>query len=237
MSSVIERFIEFPPEYYQAGLSILSFFGEVLRRNYPNMHATVRIEQDGLRVKMTVEPVIGEPEVFEKALNAYGLALTGQITPEQFTKDAFLVMSLKHEIRLAQVRVKAQRELLQFQANVIGQKDRQIEKLTGSIAAALSSPQPNLLNVTVSPVITSSMNVQVGISNTLGDLCNDLQEISNAVANSPDVATDIESVRQDVERLQTTGYDQAKGSPAISKLEQLLQKISNAGNVISNTYN
>lgn len=232
---VIERTIEFPPEYHQAGISILGFFGEVLRRKYPHMQARVRIEQDGLRVKMTVEPVIGEPAVFEQALNEYGLVLTGQIPPEQFTQDSLLAMSLKHEMRLAQVRIESQKELLQVQATIIGQKERLIEKLTDSIAAALSSSQPNLVNVTISPVITSSMNVQVGVSNSLGDICKDLKELSYAITNSPEIATEIEAIRQEVERVQTAGYDPAKGSPAINKLEQFLQKISNTGSMIGKT--
>ncbi len=95
---VIERYIEFPSEYHQAGVSILSFFGEVLRRKYPDKHATVRIEQDGLQVKMMVEPFVGEPEVFERALDQYGLVVTGRITPEEFTNDSSLIISLKHEL-------------------------------------------------------------------------------------------------------------------------------------------
>jgi hypothetical protein len=232
---VIERIIEFPPEYHQAGISILGFFGEVLRRKYPHMRARVRIEQDGLRVKMTVEPVIGEPEIFEQALNEYGLVLTGQITPEQFAQDSLLVMSLKHEMRLAQVRVESQKELLQLQTTIIAQKDHLIEKLTDSIAAALSPPQSNLVNVTVSPVITSSVNVQVGVSTSLGDICRDLKELSNAITNSDEIATNIEAIRQEVERVQTTGYDSVKITSAINKLEQFLQKISNAGSMIGKT--
>jgi len=167
---VIERYIEFPPEYHQAGISILSFFGEVLRRKYPDNQATVRIVQDGLRVKMVVEPFIGEPEIFQRALDQYGLVVTGQITPEEFTSDPLLVVSLKHELRMAQARIESQKELLQVYERNDGRKDSQISKLTEFLEKAFSPTQPNPVNITFSPVITSSVNVPLGISNAIGDI-------------------------------------------------------------------
>lgn len=53
-----ERFnqcITFAPEYYQAGLSILNYFGTVLRNKYPEQKATVKIEQHENMVRMIVE--------------------------------------------------------------------------------------------------------------------------------------------------------------------------------------
>jgi hypothetical protein len=46
-----------------------------------------------------VEPFVVEPEVFERALDQYGLVVTGRITPEEFTNDSSLIISLKHELR------------------------------------------------------------------------------------------------------------------------------------------
>lgn len=43
--------IEFPPEYQQAGVGILSYFGTYLREQYPEEKAKVKIEQDGLTVR------------------------------------------------------------------------------------------------------------------------------------------------------------------------------------------
>jgi len=224
---VIERSIEFPPEYHQAGVSILSFFGDVLRHKYPDNQATVRIEQDGLRVKMMIEPIIGAPEVFERTLDEYGLVITGRITPEEFTNDPYLVMSLKHELRLTQARIETQKELLQVHGKTIDAKNRQIDKFMDLLAQSLSSPKPSV-SVTVSPVITSSVNVQLAVSDALEDICRGLRELSSAVRNSAEVKSSIEEVRQELEKLRDKKPDEVKDAAAISKLEKFLEKASDA---------
>lgn len=229
---VIERYIEFPPEYCQAGISILSFFGEVLRRKYPDKQATVRIEQDGLRVKMMVEPFIGEPEIFQRALDQYGLVVLGRITPEEFTNDPLLVFSLKHELRMLQAKLEGQKELLQVYERNDGRKDSQIIKLTEMLEKAFSPTQPNPVSITVSPVITSSVNVQLGISNAIEDICRDLKDLSMAIGSSCDAASSIEEVRQDVEKLKGSVPDKVKGSSGINKLEQFLKQLSDAESTI-----
>lgn len=49
-NSVIDRCIQFPPEYHQAGLDILNYFGTYLREQYPEENASVRIEHRALRL-------------------------------------------------------------------------------------------------------------------------------------------------------------------------------------------
>ena len=221
---VIERSIEFPPEYHRAGVSILSFFGDVLRRKYPDKQATVRIEQDGLRVKMMVEPFNGDPEVFERALDQYGLVITGRITPEEFTNDPNLVMSLKHELRLAQARIEAQEGQLLA-------KDRQNDRLMDLLAQSLSSSKPSV-TVTVAPVISSSVNVQRAVSDALAVICGDLRELSSAIRNSSEVNASVEEIWKELEKLRDGTPDKVKCASAISKLEQLLEKASDAGSTL-----
>jgi hypothetical protein len=84
--------------------------------------------------------------------------LTGRITPEEFTDDPFLVSSLRSELRLAQARLEAEKELQQLLKESIASKDRQLKELTAMIATTISPSRPNPINVnvTVSPVITST---------------------------------------------------------------------------------
>lgn len=65
---VINRSIEFPPEFHSAGIGILSYFGTVLREKYPDQEAKVKIEQDGHMVRMVIETEDGNKEIIEKAL-------------------------------------------------------------------------------------------------------------------------------------------------------------------------
>lgn len=135
--NLIERFIEFPPEYHQAGISILNYFGSVLKKKYPDTKAKIKIEQDDLKVKMIIDPVDGgDREIIEQTLDDYGLVITGQMPPEEFTSDRLLLIELRSELRMAQARVETQKELLQ-------DKSAQIDKLLSIVGQAVQS-QPNI---------------------------------------------------------------------------------------------
>ena len=53
--SRVERTIEFPPEHWEAGTSILSYFSRILGVKYPNERIKVRIEQEGLKLRMLID--------------------------------------------------------------------------------------------------------------------------------------------------------------------------------------
>jgi len=131
---LIERSIEFPPEYKQAGVSILNYFSEILRKKYPESEATVQIKQDGLKVSMIIDTAKGEREIIEKTLNDYGLVITGQMSPEQFTDDKHQIIELKSELRIAQVRIEMQKDLLL-------DKSAQVDKLFLMLGNTLQTPQ------------------------------------------------------------------------------------------------
>ncbi|MCP4350955.1 MAG: hypothetical protein GY795_36275 [Desulfobacterales bacterium] len=63
--------IEFSPEHHQAGIAILDYFGTVLRKKYPDTKATVSIKQEHMKLTMIIDPVEGEAEIIEKALDEY----------------------------------------------------------------------------------------------------------------------------------------------------------------------
>jgi uncharacterized protein YjbI with pentapeptide repeats len=138
---LIERFIEFPPEYHQAGISILNYFGKVLKSKYPDTKAKIKIEQDGLKVKMVIDPIDGgDREIIEKTLGDYGLVITGQMAPEEFTDDRLLLIELKSELRMAQVRIETQKELL-------NDKSAQIDKLLSLVGQAVQSKSDVTVNI------------------------------------------------------------------------------------------
>jgi transcriptional regulator with XRE-family HTH domain len=110
----VERSIEFPPEYWEAGTSILSYFSHVLSVKYPSQKIKVRIEQEGLKVRMIIETPTGERERIEKALEEYGLVVTGKIQPERFFSDPFEAMALKNKLEIADLELRQTRKLLDF---------------------------------------------------------------------------------------------------------------------------
>lgn len=110
----VERSIEFPPEYWQAGTSILSYFSHILSVKYPSKKIKVRIEQEGLMLRMIINTPTGEREKIEKALEEYGMVVTGKIQPESFLSDPFEAMALKNKLEIADLELRQTRKLLDF---------------------------------------------------------------------------------------------------------------------------
>jgi len=110
----IIKSIEFPPEYKQAGMSILNYFGQVLQTKYPNTEAKIQIIQDGLLVKLIIDPVNeGDVKVIEKTLQEYGLVITNQSSPEAlFPDDPLQVMALKNKLEITALELRQTRQLL-----------------------------------------------------------------------------------------------------------------------------
>ncbi len=112
--NLIQRSIEFSEEYFEAGKSILNFFGTILRKKYNDTNASVQIKQEGLKVTMIIKPANGDRKTIEKYLDDYGLVITGNMTPEEYTDDRLLLIELKSELRSAQTKLEVQRDLLEF---------------------------------------------------------------------------------------------------------------------------
>lgn len=103
----IRRFIEFNEEDYEYGLSILSHFGKIVEKKFPNQNIRVRIEQDAAKVRMVIHSGQEQIETIERTLQEYGCVVSGQITPEDFFENPFEAMKLRHKLD------NAARELLQ----------------------------------------------------------------------------------------------------------------------------
>ncbi|MDM8552422.1 pentapeptide repeat-containing protein [Desulfobacterales bacterium HSG2] len=147
---LITRSIEFPPEYYQAGISILNEFGSVLQKKHPDTKAKIRIEQDGLKVTMTIDPVEGDREVIENELDEYGLVITGRMTPEEYAdNDPLLLVELKSQLNIAMVQLENQKLIAEYQDREIKKQDIQIDKLLSLVGQGIQS-QPD---ITFSPTV------------------------------------------------------------------------------------
>lgn len=164
---LLTRSIEFPPEYHQAGISILNYFGTVLRKKYPNIQAKIKIEQDGLKVSMIVDPGNGTPEIIERALDDYGLVVSGKIAPEEFTDDRLLMIELKGKLRSAYNEIETQKELLKYQHDQVVSKDIQINHFISLMECAFHRP----MNVNISQVQGDKLHVgnKINEETTTGD--------------------------------------------------------------------
>ncbi|MGN4480630.1 hypothetical protein ACTFPQ_00560 [Bacillus cereus group sp. MYBK5-1] len=235
---VMNRSIEFPPEYYQAGLGILSYFHKVLKEKYPGVQATIRIIQDGLVVKMIVETKDGDKHIVEKALEEYDLILKGEIKPEEYFGASMQIqmLELKSELRMAQVRIESQKELLSVQQNQINVQQNQInvQQIQNSTLVELISKgisKPALPAIHVSPVITveTSLSQQTIIHNELKDTIEAIRDLKQVV-DSPET---VESLNEIEEALSEADANNINNSAGVSKLQSLIETVNNTESTIS----
>jgi hypothetical protein len=111
MKGDISRFIEFSETDYEYGLSILSHFGKVVQKKFPNQNVRVRIEQTPSAVRLIIHSGGKELEAIKKTLTEYGKVVAGVIAPEDFFEDQFEAMRLKHKLESAANELRQTKEM------------------------------------------------------------------------------------------------------------------------------
>lgn len=124
---LIIRSVELPPEFHQSGISLLTYFGTILRNRFPSSRAKIRIEQCDTVVTMSIDPLEEDREKIEDLLDEYGCVITGKKSPKAFISNKALMMDLRHEIRYAVVRIEHQKELSQYHQNSGSNREIKIE--------------------------------------------------------------------------------------------------------------
>lgn len=126
--NTIKNEISFSPEHLSTGSSILQYFGKLLQEKYPNEKVSVSIKQEGLKVTMSIETPDGKKEEVEEYLNQYGLVISNQITPQEFTSNPIQILELEIKLESAKVEIGFQKKLLALQdktydENLVSLKD------------------------------------------------------------------------------------------------------------------
>jgi hypothetical protein len=193
----IERNIEFAPEYYQAGVGLLSYFGEVLRQKDPNTKAKVRIEQDGNTVRLHIVPPVGEAEIVEKQLEQFALVISEQAAPETLLSNQAHIIQLKSQLEMARLQVQTAQEIKQITDGVNAQRfaglEKQVESLNMQLAAQLL--QNNKVIDLVTQQASSHERMQAALLTHSGVLFKDLLEESR---NNFQLLTAIQNLHQNL---------------------------------------
>lgn len=101
----IVREIEFNENHFKAGMSILSHFGTVLKQKNPQNTASVKIEQQGHKIRMIIDyKDSNEKEIIEKTLFDYGQVIIGNIDAHDFFPEIDQVIQFEAELQLASAR-------------------------------------------------------------------------------------------------------------------------------------
>lgn len=167
----IQRVIEFPPELKQAGIGILSYFSDVLKQRYPDQEMTVRIEQFGTKVRLTVDGPSGWQDTMEQDLETYGRVVVGQIPASSILSDEIDRLRLENKLQVAKVELDFEKRLnLLSQTQADGRircLESQIERLFAVLGHSLSQR--------VAAVNLSETLLQLDASSTVREALRTLQ--------------------------------------------------------------
>lgn len=126
--NIIDRCIEFRPEQYQAGMSILAYFGKILEQKHPGIDVKVRIEQDKNHVRMHIETPDGMKSVIEKTLEDYSLVISNQAAPETLLDNKIQILQLQNKLESAVLEVKQTHEFLKLTRDMYSDKVSTLEE-------------------------------------------------------------------------------------------------------------
>lgn len=142
-NSWFDRSIEFDPEYRQAGVSILSFFSEVVRSEYSDQDVRIGILQEGSKVTLRVETPEGKLlEEIEKTLEKYGLIVMGGAPVESLSENRELIRDLKTKLEVTSLELRLRQDShlenkKQYENRILTLED-QVRQLHGMIGSSLA---------------------------------------------------------------------------------------------------
>lgn len=139
----IERIIEFKPEYLQSGITILNYFSTVLRQKNPNSKSIIRIEQEGLNVRLLIIPEKGdEIQVIEKTLEEYGLVISGKMKVTDFLTDNMQILELENKLEISKLELRFAHKQIEYERQNhevrIANIESEVNWLRGQIGNTLS---------------------------------------------------------------------------------------------------
>jgi transcriptional regulator with XRE-family HTH domain len=142
--NLIERSIVFEPQDKQAGVSILSYFAEILNRRYAGVAVKTAIVQEGSKVTMRIETPDGTMlDEVERTLTDYGLVVMGQMPIERFTDDKELIRDLNTKLQVAALELRLTKENYLERTSQdrtrIGDLENQVGQLTTLIGISLQN--------------------------------------------------------------------------------------------------
>ena len=140
---VILRSIVFPPEYHQAGLSILNYFKEIVHQKYPEKDVGITIQQNGSKVTMIIETPDGFKDTIEKTLDDYGLVIHGKMEPKLLLDNSNHILRLKHKLDLVNMELRHTKELMYTEREQYEKRmttlESEVQWLTGLIDSGIKS--------------------------------------------------------------------------------------------------
>tara|TARA_Y100000296_G_scaffold85988_1_gene124252 strand:- start:1051 stop:2745 length:1695 start_codon:yes stop_codon:yes gene_type:complete len=147
----VVRNIEFEPHQASSGLSILSYFGEVIKQKHEDVESKVRIEQTDNSVSLIIEAPNGEVEKIEKTLEEYGQVILGNKTPSQFLPNEIDAKKLELKLEMTSFELRQSEKILFLYKNQneeykerLNSLEKQMFELQSVLSKGLASSNQNL---------------------------------------------------------------------------------------------
>lgn len=211
----IIRSIEFPPQYHNSGITILSYFATVLRQKKLAENVKVSIEQDDRVVRLIIESPTDGRELIERTLETYTLVVSGKLPMGDLTVEPYEVLELKSQLRIAHAQMENQRELLAFSKSEVESLRYEFAEAKASLAKAEQRSTDES---------TRFFSILEGLISHNADLSSTLREISKqaAVVHNSTLTSALESLRELIER----GLREEDREEFIQKVEIVRQENS-----------
>lgn len=100
----------------------------ILSDKYPDIPVAISIKQEPKLVTLVITLPDGTEEIISKALNDYGLVVTGQMSAKDLVKDDLKVLALEQKLEMAALEIRQSRNILRIQ-------DQYAEKRIGTLEA------------------------------------------------------------------------------------------------------
>ena len=130
----IFRSIAFEPEHIQAGISILSYFGEVLKQKYSDIDAKIRIERQDDLVTLVIESELGVIEKIERTLDAYGDIVTGSLQVSSLLESSVDIERLEMKLEMSAMEIRHSQKIINLYEKDRCSTDSRIDNLEKQVS-------------------------------------------------------------------------------------------------------
>ncbi|MFE0842421.1 hypothetical protein [Achromobacter insolitus] len=216
---VIERVIEVPQQYQQAVVGILGYFGTYLQQIAPEQAKTtkIRIEQGAGFLRLVVEAEDGARHILERAFDDYQGVVTGSLSVDQLSLSPFAAAELRNELRMANMRIEFQKDMLAAQ----GLQLKTLRELT----LELSKRDVPDVTIQVSNVAQASATSSLDMRSLVGEIHSLVQKLQPKEA-AREIAQELSDVGDAIEG---AGQEQAALKGPMDRLRGVLEKLQSTG--------
>lgn len=166
--SSIVREIVFPAEHYEAGMTILNSFSNIVRQRYAKEEVSVSIQQQGLKISLIIETPDGRREAIEETIKEYNLVLSGHKSVDDFSVSKNESLQLTQQLSFAKLQLETNQQLLEMERRHSDQLathntiiTNQYNEVLTILSIALNNPNEQIKNLSaaIAEISASQNNV------------------------------------------------------------------------------